>query len=190
MDLKVFFGLASVVMTFIQFGPYIRDILTRKTFPHAFSWFVWGLPCCIVFAAQLAEGGAAGAWATGFTTVACTAIFFLSLYFGDHDIHLIDWICLILAISAILIWAITKDPLGAVILITLADVLGFVPTMRKSWHKPQEETLSSYFVAGFKWILALMAFQKLSLVLWLYPVSMIFANWFLVLILMRKYKRV
>jgi hypothetical protein len=187
MQIKTFFGLASVLVTLLQFAPYIYDIFRRKTYPHAFSWFVWGLPCFIVFAAQIAEGGAAGAWATGFTTIACTGIFILALFYGDRNIHLIDWICLGLASLAIAVWSVTSNPLYAVCLITLSDVLGFGPTLRKSLLKPEEETLSSYFIAGIKWILALLAFNKVSLVLWLYPVSMIIANWILVVILMRKY---
>ena len=187
MDSKIFFGITSIIFSFAQFTPYIRDILKRKTHPHAFSWFVWGLPCSIVFAAQVSAGAGPGAWATAFTTIACTLIFLLSLKYGERDLHFIDWICLLLALLALILWDITKDPLSAVVLITLSDVLGFGPTIRKSILKPEDETMSSYFIASIKWIFALFALNKMTLVLWLYPVSMIVANWFLVLVLMRKY---
>ena len=66
---------------------------------------------------------------------------------------------------------------------TLADVIGCVPTMRKSMEKPHEETLSTYLVANFKWALSLMALDSFSLTTTLYPFAMFFANGMLVALL-------
>ncbi len=176
-DYKIILGTTAAVAGFIQYVPYIRDILARRTKPHAFSWFVWGLPCGIVFAAQWVQGGGAGSWATGVTALLCTGIFVLSLFYGEKEITPVDWIGFISALIALALWAATKDPLGSVILITLADVLGFVPTIRKSVKKPRQETLSTYFIGGLKWLIALPALGAFSWTVWLYPVAMIGANW-------------
>lgn len=71
-DYKVTLGCLALIATVIQYGAYIKDVLNRKTRPHAFTWFVWGLPCGIVFAAQFLNGGGAGTWTTAMTTLLCT----------------------------------------------------------------------------------------------------------------------
>jgi hypothetical protein len=175
-DLKFLCGSLAAITGFIQYTPYVINILRRKTRPHAFSWFVWGLPCGIVFAAQFLKGGAAGSYATGVTAILCTIIFFLSLFYGEKNITKLDWLCLVLALAALVLWGMTKDPLGSVILVTIADLIGFGPTIRKSIKKPREETASTYWIANVKWVLSLMAMNTYSLTVCLYPVAMFVAN--------------
>ncbi len=188
-DYKSVLGVSATLMAFVQYGPYIKDILKGKTRPHAFSWFVWGLPCGIVFAAQFLGGGGAGSWATGMTAAISTLIFVLSLFYGEKEITLLDWISFAVALLAIVWWIATKDPLLSVVLITVIDIVGFVPTMRKSIKKPREETLSTYVISGLKWILSILAFDGFSFTVLLYPVAMVVANWlFVVLLLLRRRK--
>jgi hypothetical protein len=176
MDSKLCFGILSATVSVLQYPAYIRDVIKGKTKPHAFSWFVWGLPCGIVFAAQIMKGGGAGAWATGLTTVFCTAIFLLSLRYGEKEITVLDKTCLALALLAIVLWIMTKDPLGSVALITVADVLGFLPTLRKSMTKPHEETATSYLIGSLKWLLSLFALGSFTLTTALYPATMTITN--------------
>jgi len=176
-DVKVILGATSVVACLAQYIPYIRNVIKGRTRPHIFSWFIWGLPAGIVFAAQLLNGGGAGSWVTGLTAFLCTVVFLLSLFYGDRDIALLDWISFALALAAIGLWIITDSPLWSVILVTVSDVLGFVPTVRKSIVKPYEETLSSYLIGGLKWVLSMFALGAFSWTVWLYPLAMIAANW-------------
>jgi hypothetical protein len=186
-DYKSVLGIAAAILGFVQYIPYIKDVLARKTRPHAFSWFVWGLPAGIVFIAQFLNGGGAGSWTTGITTILCTAIFILSLFRGEKEIALLDWISLILALLAIVLWIITKDALESVLLVTAADLLGMVPTIRKSVSRPYEETLSTYFTGGLKWLVSLPALTVISSITVIYPVAMLIANWlFVALLLMRR----
>ncbi|MBS0359095.1 MAG: hypothetical protein JSS53_07490 [Proteobacteria bacterium] len=176
-DYKLIFAGIALLVTIIQYGTYIIDIFHGKTRPHAFSWFVWGLPCGIVFAAQFLDGGGAGTWTTAMTAVLCTVIFVLSLFYGEKKITKLDWASLFVALFSIILWVLVKDPLGSVILITIIDVLGFAPTVRKSIQKPYEETLNTYVTGGLKWMLALFALSNFSLTVWIYPVAMLIANW-------------
>lgn len=182
-DYKLMLGALAVLATLMQYGTYIIDILKGKTRPHAFTWFVWGFPCAVIFAAQYFAGGGAGTWITAMTGVVCTVIFVLSLFYGEKNITKLDWAGLFIAIFSILLWIIVKDPLASVLLITFIDLVGFVPTMRKSISKPHEETLNTYVTGGFKWILAILAMSNYSFIVWVYPAAMVFANWAFALIL-------
>ena len=174
---QIILGSAALILGLIQYFPYIRDVLRDKTKPHAFSWFVWSLPTLIVFFAQVADDGGPGVWATGLTAFLCTIIFVLSLFKGERDIRALDWFSFVFSLIGIGLWFVTENPLWAVILTTAVDLIGFVPTIRKSLVKPGEETRSTYVIGGLKWVFSVAALSHLSLITLIYPVGMIVGNW-------------
>ena len=56
MDYKIIIGIISVALVFVGYGPYILDILKRKTIPHTFTFLVWGLASSITWALQVKGG--------------------------------------------------------------------------------------------------------------------------------------
>lgn len=176
MDYKVYIGAIATLIAFYSYIPYFRDIIRGKTKPHAFSWLVWSLLTGVGFLAQVSDEGGAGAWATGFSSVATFAIFLVSLSRGEKDITKSDWACLFGAFVSMGLWAITDSALTSVILITIIDALGFVPTFRKSYHKPYQETMQTYALSSLKYALAIIALSNYSLVTVLYPASLVVMN--------------
>ena len=187
LDYRIILGVVATVIGFIGYLPYIRDVLRGKTKPHAFSWFVWGTLEAVAFVAQLTSGGGAGAWATGMSSAISFVIVVLAFREKDKQIKIFDWIALSGAFIGIALWRITNDPLLAVISVTIADALGFAPTFRKAFHKPQEETLIEYALSAVKWIIAIPALGALTLTTWLYPASLIVTNaLFVTMVLIRR----
>ena len=189
MGYKEILGLVATIIAFYSYIPYIRDIFSGKTKPHAFSWLVWASLTGIAFFGQVADKAGPGAWVTGFTAAACFFIFFIALNRGEKNIVLLDWLSLLGAVIALIFWFFTKGPFLSVILITLIDALGFFPTFRKSIMKPKEETLSTYALSGFKFILALLALDNVSIVTTVYPASLVLMNWFFVGTLLLRRRR-
>ena len=62
------------------------------------------------------------------------------------------------------IWIFAKQPVISVILLSLTDMLAFVPTIRKSWNKPHTETLFSYQMNTFRFVLALIALHHYTII--------------------------
>ncbi|MFH1159283.1 MAG: hypothetical protein V1721_10475 [Pseudomonadota bacterium] len=180
-------GLFSLLIGVVSYVPYLRTILSGKTKPHAFSWFVWALLMAIAFFAQDTGGAGPGAWATGLSAIVAFIIVAFALFKGEKQITRSDWITFIGALSAIPVWYATKDPLYAVILITVIDALGFYPTYRKSWNKPQEEPPLPWTLGAFKYVVALFALEKFNWTTALYPASLVLMNGvFAVMIVWRK----
>ncbi|HVX24416.1 MAG TPA: hypothetical protein VG992_03695 [Candidatus Saccharimonadales bacterium] len=189
--MKTALGLCAVLIAFISYVPYLRNIFRGKTKPHAFSWLIWGLLTGIAFFAQLRDHGAAGAWVTGFTAVVCLIIFLAALRVGKKNIAPVDWLFLIGAGVALLLWGVTDDPTSSVILITIIDMLGFVPTFRKSFHHPHEETTITYTLSAIKFAIAIAALSTFSVVTVLYPLSLVITNsLFVAMVFIRKQKLV
>ena len=185
MEVKTILGILSVVVNFIGYIPYFKDVLQHRTKPHIFTWLVWSVLASIGFAVQLTNGAGAGSWVMGFTALATLIIFFLSIKNGEKHIVRADWISLGLAAIALALWFITKDPLISIILTTLVDVIGgFFPTFRKSYKKPFEETISLYVMYAIAWILSLAALEKVDVINAFAPIIFIGVNAALVIFLL------
>ncbi len=183
-------GIIAVVVAFVSYVPYFRNIFAGKTKPHAFSWLVWGILNAVAFAGQIHDKGGAGAWAVGLTAAVMFTIFGVSLRFGEKDIRPFDWFCLVGAGIALLPWLLTNDPLISVVLITVIDALGFLPTVRKSYKKPHQETLITFLLSTLKYSLVIFALQKYTLVTILFPLSLVIMNGLFVLMLVIRRRRV
>lgn len=173
MDYKTILGGIAVLIAFVSYVPYFRDIFADKTKPHAFTWLIWASLNAIAFAGQVHDKGGAGAWATGFTACALFSIFLIALIKGDKDIKKFDWACLLGAALALVFWFVADGPLLSVMLITVIDVLGFFPTVRKSYLRPHEETLVTYSLSTVKYLLSVAALQNYTVVTALFPVTLV-----------------
>ena len=180
---KEWLGLVSVAVALIAYLPYIGAALAGKIKPHAFSWIIWTLITAISFTAQWTGDAGPGSWATAATTVFCALISVLALVKGEKNITRGDWISFIAALMAIPLWHFTKEPLYAVILITLIDALGFYPSFRKAWLRPWEEMYFTFLLSSVKFGFAVMAIEDYSLVTALHPSSLVFTNFAFVLML-------
>ena len=142
---KEIFSAIAIAITFIAFIPYIRSIHQGKTKPHAFSWIIWASVTFIVFLAQLSDHGGAGAWPIGVSGLITLYVAFLAYTIkSDRMISNIDWLFFILAMASLPLWYFTSNPLWSVMILTTVDLLGFVPTFRKSYNYPYEEQLTFF----------------------------------------------
>ena len=169
-------GALGVVVGLIAYVPYLRDVLLGTTKPHVFTWLGWGIINAIVFAAQISSGAGAGAWVTVFTSIAVFSIAIMAFFWGEKNITVSDWIAFIASLSAIAIWVLTRDALWAVILVTLADTVAVIPTVRKAFYKPHEETALAYAIAVLRSILSIAALESFNIVNWLYPAALILSD--------------
>ena len=176
LEYKNILGVLAIVVAFTGYFFYIRDIIRGKTKPHAFSWLIWGILEAIAFFAQITEGAGAGAWVTGAGALLAIFVSVVGFVQKEKDIKFVDWLALIGAGIGIVLWQVTSNPLTAVVSVTIADAVAFVPTFRKGFHKPNEETLIEYLLSSLKWIIGIFALQSFSLTTWLYPASLVLTN--------------
>jgi hypothetical protein len=176
MSLIQLVGLAAVVLTVVAYVPYIGAIRARAVKPHFFSWLIWSLTTVIVFFAQVAAAGGAGAWATGMSALITIYVAWLALVLrSDFSNTKADWGFLIAALLSLPLWFFTDDPLWSVVILTIVDALGFGPTLRKAWHKPQEESLQFYLLFAVRSVLSVAALETRTLTTVLFPAAMVVA---------------
>lgn len=187
-ETKTIISIIAVLLTFIGYIPYIRDTFQGKTKPHVYTWFIWGFVTAIAYALQVSAGAGVGSWVTLAVVIMMFSIFILGMFNGKKDITRSDTFFFILSFVALLLWLVAKQPILSIIFVSMTDILGFIPTIRKSWNKPYSETLFSYEMNTFRHGLSVLALQSYSIVTWLYPVTWTIANglFSLMLIIRRK----
>lgn len=189
-EIKNIIGIVAVILVFIGYIPYIRDILKGKTIPHIYSWFLWGFVTSIAFALQISDNAGIGSFVTLAAVLMCVVVIILSfiLHRSKFDITKLDSLFLVLAFISLGTWLIAKQPVFSAVLATTTDLLGFAPTIRKSWNKPHSETLSLYALNTFRFGLAVFALQHYSLITALYPISWCIASGLFALMLIQRRK--
>ncbi|MBI5531010.1 MAG: hypothetical protein HY918_05965 [Candidatus Doudnabacteria bacterium] len=176
LEIKTIVSVIAIALTFIGYAPYIIDIFKGKTKPHVFSWLIWGIITSIIFALQINAGGGIGSYVTLSVSLISFFIFFKALPSGRKQITAIDVIFLFLAIISIPIWLVVKQPVLSIVLLSTIDMLGFAPTVRKSWVDPYSETLSLYTITTFRHALSILGLAHYSIITWLFPGTWVIAN--------------
>lgn len=168
--IKIVLGFIAAILAFVAYVPYLRDILRGKTKPHIYSWFIWGLTSLAIFALSFSDGAGAGSWTTLTVAVLCFAVCILGLRQGLRYVRTIDKIFLLMSLVAIGIWLFAKQPLISMILLCAIDIFAIVPSLRKAWQKPGEETLSLWSVNSLRHFLSILALQHYSLITVMNPI--------------------
>jgi hypothetical protein len=185
---KELLSAVAIALTIIAFFPYIRSIRRGATKPHVFSWIIWGSTTFIVFLAQLADAGGAGAWpigVSGLITIYVALLAFTKR--ADTTITPVDWAFFAAAMSSLPLWYATADPLWAVVILTIVDGLGFGPTIRKAYGRPYEEQVTFYALMSTRNLISVVALEHYSLTTVLFPATMAsVAALFVVMVILRR----
>lgn len=166
MNIKIFFSVISAIIGIGAFYSYFRDVIKRQTQPHAFTWLLWAITQGTAAAGLWIGGGGVGVITLTISTFLVTLIFFLSLSDGKRNIMKSDVAVLVAALAAIGVWWLLNSPIFAVMMVSVIDVLGYIPTFRKSYKNPWTETILSwglFIAANLFSILALENYNFLTL---------------------------
>ncbi len=148
-------ALLAGVITLIAVVPYVRDMLRGTTRPNLVSWGLWTLIHIIFISAQFSAGAS---WSVVLPLVelfTVGGVFMLGLAgYGYKKYGPLDLVCLAVAIAAIVLWQLTQEPLAALILSVVADIIATIPTLKKSYLDPHSETPLAYFLIVISAIVA------------------------------------
>ena len=172
LTIKTILSLVAVVLIFVSYSFYIKDILKGKARPHVFTWGLWSIIVFILFLLQLSAGASFGATPTLFVSLLCITVFILSLIKEeDKNIKPIDIVFLIVTLLTIPIWLLTKAPVLSTILLIIVYSFAGEGTIRKSWVDPYSETLSLWAINAFRALLSIFALSKFNFVTLAFPIA-------------------
>lgn len=168
---------AAGILTVASAVPYVRDMLRGTTKPNVVSWGLWTLIQGIFAAAQWAQGASLSIVLPAVEVASTGLIVALGLVgFGYKKYRPLDFICLFLALGAIVLWQLTRDPMVALWLSVAADFVAAVPTLVKAYRDPKSETPSAYLLVALSAIAAAFATSIIDLPNLLWPAYIFAVN--------------
>lgn len=158
---------ASVVATgiaLVAYIPYLIDMFRGKAKPHLYTWISIFLITAVVAYLQVIGGSGVGAIPVIIGVGVDAVILFYCFRFGTKDIVFIDKVCLAISIIGVGFYVLMRgQPLLSLAIVSVAEVISFLPTVRKTRNDPYSESLPSYYLIMVKLILVLIALEQYNL---------------------------
>ena len=170
-------GYASGLLITISAVPYISDIFRLKTKPERATWFIWSVLLTIAFFAQFAKGGTWSLITTGIDGLIVIIIFILSIKYGMGGASRLDIVALIVSGIGLVLWYLTNEPLYALLITIVIDMLASMLTVVKTYKEPSTETFSAYMICGTGGLLGAFAVGTLNFSLIIFPLWICVMNY-------------
>jgi hypothetical protein len=169
-EVKVVATILATAIALVAYVPYLVDMFRGKNQPHLYTWISITLITAVVAYLQLIGGAGLGAIPVVLGVGVDVIILFYCFRFGTKDVVFMDKVCLAISIVGVLTYAIlSSKPLISLILVSIAEVTSFIPTVRKTRNDPYSESLTSYYLLLGKLSFILIALEKYNALTVSYP---------------------
>jgi len=157
---------------------YIKETLRGNTKPNKVTWLMWSIAPLIATAAGMADGVS---WAvlpvfmSGFGPL----LVFIASFVNPNaywKLERFDYICGLFSALALILWAITKEPVVAIVFAIASDAAAAVPTLIKCWKYPETETASAYTTGLFNSLTSFAAIKMWGFSEFAFPVYLVVMN--------------
>jgi hypothetical protein len=178
------FAISGAAVNLAACLSYVRAILKGDATPNRVTWLLWALVPLIAGAAQLRAG-------VGISTLvvlsvgagpACMLASFAKGT-GSWKLGPFDYACGACSLAALALWAVTGDPVGAIVLSIVADAAAALPTLRKAWLAPATEDRFAYLISFVGMILGILSVREATFSAYAFNAYLLVASGALVLIL-------
>ncbi|MEJ0072942.1 MAG: hypothetical protein WDN27_02540 [Candidatus Saccharibacteria bacterium] len=162
--IKIIASVLATGIALIAYVPYLIDMFRGKNRPHLYTWISIFLVTAVVAYIQLIGGAGVGAIPTILGVGVDGVILFYCFRFGTKDVVWMDKICLAISVIGVISYAaLHSRPIISLAIVTVAEIISFIPTFRKTRNDPYSESLPSYYLLLLKLGLILVALQKYNL---------------------------
>lgn len=185
MQFMIFVG-AAVTLVFNI--PYAWATVTGRVRPNKVSWLLWSIAPAIGFFAALSKGWTWGQFPV-LISFSSTALIFLCSFINRKAYWAIgrfDFICGVVSLLTLIVWAMTKNPNLAIALAIVADILASVPTLVKSWQYPETESWEPFAAGVFNAATSFFAMSIWNFTSLAFPIYLMVINGLLAIIVLRK----
>ena len=175
-DIKITFGILSVIIGLIGCVAYVRDIFRGVCQPHIFTWIIWLGVTSMAFMGQISDNAGAGAWTTAVGAAFCLLVIILSFRYGTKTRYRSDYFCLAGVGVAVALYFITNTLIWSVLLVSVVDMIGFIPSIKKSHQNPHNENATLYQLSSIRDLLSILALSHISFLTAFYPTCLLVIN--------------
>lgn len=189
-DIKSVLGVIAGVIAFSACIIYIYSILKGKTKPNRATWWIWAFMGLVLALSYHFSGALNTIWVPYVEFLGPFLIALLSVKYGEGGFRdKTDLICILGAIFSVILWIVFKNPVIALVTNLAIDAFAIVPTIKKSYTRPEGEDFWAWFGTGLADMLNMFAVERFTFAILLYPVYMLVSDLIIISILALKKKR-
>jgi hypothetical protein len=175
-EVNAIFSIVAGVILLLSYIPYGIDIIKRNVQPSRSARLMFVLLLLIALLQQHSLGSGWTLLITLGELLGSVAIFGLAIKYGVDGLRRLDIICYVTLLLTLVIWAMTDNVLVALHATIVTDVIAFVPTLVKTWRKPQSETPLFFATGAIAPLLGLIALENYQYGIIAFPLYLAFAN--------------
>jgi len=180
-----FFISISSILPLITTIIYTHAIVKGDAKPHRTTRLILLIISALATVSLLAQHNTVAIWLSGVSTIQCIVIFILSLKRGMGGYAKTDIVCLTIALFGIVLWQVTKTPVVALYFAILADFMGMVPSLIKTYRFPHTEVYLPFLLDFFAALFSFLAVKNRTIPEVSYPLYLVFINLAMTLLILR-----
>lgn len=177
--------LGTLILSLLSPISYTRSMVQGKARPHRVTRLIVLLASIAGILGVLGSTNQAGIIFAIIFLVRAAYLMLMSLIYGEGGSSLLDKYCLTIGVLALLLFFMTGSGLLAISLGILADLIGYIPTFVKTYHKPDSEDPLFFAVEGLASLFAVFAVWELRADI-LFPIYFVLCNVAVVFLIYRK----
>lgn len=188
-DYKSVLGIIAGVIAFLAYIVYIISILRHKSKPNRATWWIWAFMGLVLALSYKYSGATDTVWVPYVEFIGPLSIAILSIKYGEGGLNdRTDLFCLFGAIVSIILWIVFDSPVIALVTNLAIDSFAIVPTIKKSYLRPEGEDFWAWFGTGLADSLNMFAVDRFTFAILLYPIYMLLSDLIIIFILLFKKK--
>lgn len=172
---KEFMGIIAGVLSFSAYFLYITTTIFGKTKPNRATWWILTLIGLMIASSYYAIGARATIWVAISYVLGPLIIAILSIKYGEgKKLETLDKWCLGVAIISAFVWYLTKSAIFAFCINIFLDFIGLIPTIKKSYLRPEGEDRIAWTIESLAGALNIFAIERWIFSIAFYPVYLLY----------------
>lgn len=189
-DIKFILGIIAGVIALLAYIIYIISILRGGSKPNRATWWIWSFMGLVLAVSYYFSGAENTIWVPIVEFIGPFSIAILSLKYGEGGLeNKTDLYCIFGALLSIALWIIFDNAIIALVTNLFTDTFAIVPTIKKSYNKPEGEDFSAWFGTGLADTMNLFAVERGTFGILVYPIYMLVSDLIIIIILLIKKPR-
>lgn len=183
-DIRFLLGIIAGIIAFSAYIVYIVSILKGKSKPSRATWWIWSFMGLVLAVSYYFSGAENTIWVPIVEFIGPLSIAILSIKYGEGGLEdKTDLLCMFGAFVSILVWIISNNPVLALVTNLFIDTFALVPTIKKTYLRPEGEDFWAWFGTGVADTMNLFAIERFTFGIMVYPIYMLVSDLIIIVLI-------
>src|SRR6476469_4023817 len=124
--MKDILALCAALLAIVSVGPYIIDVIKKRTKPNIVTWFTWSILTGVATAAAIAADEPRTALLVGASTLCTGAVVVAGFFNGIAKFSWFDGLCQAGAVAGLALWIIFNSPTIGIVVPVVIDFIALL----------------------------------------------------------------